>query len=114
VRQRGDGAFELRFGGRAEAVVADHVVLALPFTTLRRADLADAGFGAERLAAIRELGMGSDVKLIVQYDRRPRGFRVAGRTWSGGMDHTDPHFQTWESSAGELGSAHDLCGRSDR
>jgi Flavin containing amine oxidoreductase len=78
-------------------------VLALPFSTLRFVDLDDAGFGPERLAAIRGLGMGSDVKLLVQYDRRPSAFEVDGRTWSGGMDHTEPHFQTWESSAGEAG-----------
>jgi monoamine oxidase len=49
--------------------------------------------------------MGSDVKLLVQYDRRPATFEVDGRTWSGGMDHTDPNFQTWESSAGEPGAS---------
>jgi monoamine oxidase len=102
LRARSDGSYELRFGGAAP-VVADLVVLALPFSTLRFVDLDDAAFGPERLAAIRGLGMGSDVKLLVQYDRRPSAFEVDGRTWSGGMDHTDPHFQTWESSAGETG-----------
>jgi monoamine oxidase len=103
MRERADGAYELRFGGVAAPVVADVVVLAVPFSTLRFVDLDDAGFGAERLGAIRGLGMGSDVKLLVQYAQRPAAFEVEGRTWSGGMDHTDPHFQTWESSAAEPG-----------
>jgi monoamine oxidase len=103
LRRRLDGAYELRFTGLGSPVVADLVVLALPFSTLRFVDLDGAGFGAERLAAIRGLGMGSDVKLLVQYDRRPAAFEVGGRAWSGGMDHTEPHFQTWESSAAESG-----------
>jgi monoamine oxidase len=103
LRRRSDGSYELRFGGVAAPVIADLVVLALPFSTLRFVDLDGAGFDEERLAAIRAMGMGSDVKLLVQYDRRPSAFEVDGRTWSGGMEHTDPHFQTWESSAGEAG-----------
>jgi len=105
MRVRGDGAYELRFGGAASPVVADAVILALPFTTLRLVDLDDAGFGPERMAAIRGLGMGMDVKLFLQYDRRPAEFQVSGRVWSGGMEHTDPHFETWESSAAQPGTS---------
>jgi monoamine oxidase len=105
MRARGDGAVELRFGGVASPVVADLVILALPFTTLRLVDLDDAGFSDERIAAIRGMGMGMDVKLFLQYDRRPSTFEVAGRTWSGGMEHTDPHFETWESSAAQPGDS---------
>jgi monoamine oxidase len=105
MRARSDGSYELRFGGVASPVAADFVILALPFATLRLADLADAGFSAERTSAIMSLGMGMDVKLLVQYDRRPSTFRVDGRPWSGGMEHTDPHFETWESSAAQPGSS---------
>jgi monoamine oxidase len=63
------------------------------------------GFDAQRQAAIDELGMGNDVKLLLQYGRRPSEFQVAGRPWSGGMDHAGPHFQTWESSAGQSGTS---------
>ena len=45
MRVRGDGSYEIRFGGVASPVVADIVILALPFTTLRLVDLDDAGFG---------------------------------------------------------------------
>jgi monoamine oxidase len=105
MRVRGDGAFELRFGGTSAPVNADIVVLTLPFTTLRDVDLSEAGLGAERLAAIDGLGMGLDVKLFLQYDRRPSQFDVGDRAWSGGMNHTAPSFQTWESSAGQTGTA---------
>ncbi len=105
LRAHVDGSYELRFGGVADPVVADVLVLALPFTTLRFADLDDAGFDAQRMAAILGLGMGMDVKLFLQYDRRPAEFTVDGRPWSGGMEHTDPHFETWESSSGQPGSS---------
>jgi monoamine oxidase len=104
MRKRSDGSHELRFGGVPSPVIADFVVLALPFTTLRQVDLSAAGFGPERMYAIESMGMGADVKLLLQYDRRPSTFEVAGRTWSGGMEHTDPNFETWESSAAQSGT----------
>jgi monoamine oxidase len=59
------------------------------------------------MTAIRELGMGTDVKLLLQYTRRPQTFHVAGGggIWSGGMEHTSPNFETWESSTDEPGSS---------
>ena len=63
------------------------------------------GLSEERLAAIAGMGMGFDVKLLLQYDRRPDTFDVGERPWSGGMDHTQPPFQTWESSAAQPGAA---------
>lgn len=100
---RADGSYELRFGGVRAPVIADIVVLALPFSTLRLVDLTRAGLSPERLAAIEGLGMGMDAKLLLQYERRPSTFRVAGRTWGGGMEHTDPAFETWESSTDQPG-----------
>jgi monoamine oxidase len=105
TRVVGDGSYELRFTGVVAPVRADIVILALPFTTLRQTDLTGSGFDAERRAAIDELGMGNSVKLLLQYGRRPPQFQVADRLWSGGMDHTGPHFQTWESSAGQSGAS---------
>ena len=40
MAERSDGTFELVFGDVAAPVIADHVVLCLPFTTLRDVDLA--------------------------------------------------------------------------
>ncbi|HUL85698.1 MAG TPA: FAD-dependent oxidoreductase [Actinomycetota bacterium] len=101
MRARGDGAYQLTFAGIAQPVVADLVILALPFTTLRQVDLSSSGLSAARMASIRELAMGDDVKLLLQYDRRP----VTFDGWSGGMEHADPDFETWESSLGEHGTA---------
>lgn len=105
MRRTADGAYELRFGGDRSPVKADRVILTLPFTTLRRVDLTDAGFDTHRLAAIEELGMGMDVKLLLQYERRPAEFEVNSRPWSGGMEHSHPNFETWESSSGQPGTA---------
>jgi monoamine oxidase len=105
MSRRSDGSYGLRFGGASAPVAADFVILALPFATLRLVDLTGAGFSAERMWAIENMGMGADVKLLLQYDRRPSTFRVAGRAWSGGMEHTDPAFETWESSAAQPGTA---------
>src|SRR4029079_4267522 len=42
--------------------IADHVVLAIPFTMLRQVDLRQAGFPSRKLKCIRELGMGRNTK----------------------------------------------------
>src|SRR4029077_13121006 len=62
LRLRSDGTYELDFGGVAAPVVAAHVVLCLPFTTLRDVDLTGAGFDEKRMRAIDELGMGTNAK----------------------------------------------------
>jgi len=98
--RRGDGSYELTFDGGAP-FVADLVVLTLPMSTLRQVDLTRAGFGEHTLDAIGHLAMGYDVKLLLQYDVRPTEMG----NWSGGMDHTDPDFDTWESSAAQSGKA---------
>ena len=107
MARRSDGTYELRFSDSAKPVIADFVILATPWTTLRDVDLEAAGLSRYRLTAIESLGMGTDVKLLVQYTKRPWKFRVAGGggIWSGGMEHTDPNFETWESSTDEPGSS---------
>jgi monoamine oxidase len=94
IRRRSDGAIELRLGER-KPVVADRAILALPFTTLRRVDLSGDGFSEEKRAAIRELGMGTNAKVLLQFSQPfPMG------TWSGGLQRgDDPAFGTWESGA---------------
>lgn len=107
MAKRRGGGYELRFSGSSKPVIADFVILATPWTTLREIDLEGAGFGSYRMRAVSTLGMGTDVKLLVQYTKRPQSFKVAGDggIWSGGMEHTDPNFETWESSVDEPGSA---------
>ncbi len=103
MARRSDGSYELRFTDSSQPVVADFVVLTTPWTTLRAVDLTGAGFDPYRTTAIDELGMGTDVKLLLQYTKRPWMFTVDGTAWSGGMEHTDPNFETWESSTDEPG-----------
>lgn len=71
-----------RHEGSLSDVVADRVVLALPFSTLRGVDLSNAGFSALKLKAIHELGMGVNTKMHMQFDGKP--WRPAtGESYSG-------------------------------
>jgi monoamine oxidase len=105
--KRADGRYELRFGGSAPSrpVIADHVILTIPWTTLRDVDLEGAGLSSYRMTAIRELGMGTDVKLLLQYRRRPATFKVHGAPWSGTVNYANPNYQTWDSAPTEPGTA---------
>ena len=81
--------------------VAHRVIVAIPFTLLRVVDLKEAGFDARKRRAIDELGMGSNTKLQLQFDRRfwlPANgsgeFRLAGA------------FQTtWDVTRAQAGAA---------
>jgi monoamine oxidase len=104
VHRRANDSHELIVGGRS--VEAARVVLTLPFTTLRQVDLQTAGFSEPKLAAIRELGMGTNAKVLLQFSEPfPMG------RWSGGVLRGDhPSFGTWESGAtdGPAGRSHGL------
>jgi monoamine oxidase len=101
IRRRTDGPYELTFDGAPSPVIADMLILTLPFSTLRQVDLSGAGFGAQKMAAINGLAMGYDAKVLLQYDRRPDKMR----NWTGSLDTTRPDFETWDSSASEPGTA---------
>jgi monoamine oxidase len=103
LRRNGDGTATLSFqsGQRVVDVVADKVVLALPFTTLREVDLGAAGFSPRKLRAIRELGLGSNGKIHLQLNRRPwlaQGY--------GGVSYSPvDQFQCiWDESVGQPGT----------
>ena len=97
--ERSSGGYGMRFGGIAAEVVAERVVLAIPFTTLRRVDLSGAGLSARKRRCIDELGMGTNAKVLMQFDRRPRAYG----DWSGYMYSDDPFLGTWESTLGQPG-----------
>jgi monoamine oxidase len=81
--------------------VFDHVVLAVPFTLLRDVDLAQAGFRPRKLQAIRELGMGRNTKLQLQFDERAWIAQGgSGETRIEGSYHV-----SWEVSRGQPGAA---------
>lgn len=66
------GAFELWFRNASTPELADCVVLALPFTVLRRVTLdASLGLSAEKLNAIQTLGYGANAKTMIGFDGRP-------------------------------------------
>ena len=62
IRKRSDGTFELIFsiGGALRHVLADHVILTLPFSVLRHLDHHKAGFDDLKRTAIKELGYGTE------------------------------------------------------
>lgn len=102
LRRRTDGAVELRFAGMSSNVIADRVILALPFTALRHTDLSDSGLSSTKMRSIEELGMGTNAKLLLQVSSDHHSFGG----WSGGMDRVDdPKFTTWESSSTDGSSA---------
>ena len=93
--RRGDGDYALRFGGVPRPVVADRVVLCLPFTALRDVELSGAGLSRKRLESIQQLGMGTNAKNHVQLETRP----YAIGKWSGGMTMDQPFRQSsWDST----------------
>jgi monoamine oxidase len=95
--RRTGASIQLEIGGRCES--ADLVVLCLPFTALRRADLGGAGLSATKLRALRELGMGTNSKVLIQFRRH---FRHYDR-WDG--EYYDRRIDTWDSTLGERGRA---------
>jgi monoamine oxidase len=104
IRQTPAGAYALTFdqGGTTIPVTADRVVLALPFSIMRRSvDWSRAGFGPEKSRAIRELGMGTNSKLHVGF--RTRHWRALGCT---GDTYSDTGYQaSWEVSRAQPGTA---------
>jgi len=68
VRANADGSITLSFevSGRLLDVSADFVVLALPFSTLRDADLSASGLSPAKLEVIATMGMGSNAKIHLE------------------------------------------------
>jgi monoamine oxidase len=68
-------------GPAVSDVVADAVILALPFAVLRHLDTAGAGFSGVKRAAIERLGAGINRKLHLEFERRPWN-PATGETWT--------------------------------
>ncbi|MDR7456116.1 MAG: FAD-dependent oxidoreductase [Armatimonadota bacterium] len=100
VRSRGRGyalTFERRGAGVRE-VTADLVVLALPFTLLREVEIG-VELPAYKWKAIRELGYGTNAKLMLGLLERP--WRGRGHS---GTAYTDEAYQLcWDNSRGQPG-----------
>jgi len=104
IRQKTDGRYRLDFssGSGVKSVVADHVILALPFSVLRSAvDYSKAGFSPLKVMAIENLGMGASAKLHLQF--RSRFWNTLGNN---GDTFADTGYQnTWESSRAQAGKS---------
>lgn len=68
IRAEG-GRFHLSFEGHPD-FTAEHLVLALPFSTLRRVDLEGVPLSTKKRRAIREIGMATNAKVIVGWSPR--------------------------------------------
>ena len=86
-------------------VVCDHVILTLPFSTLRHVDYQQARFDALKQTAIRELGYGSVSKLFLEFDTP---YWYSEGPWprvNNGFFVTDLDIQVlWDGSLGQKGS----------
>ncbi len=89
-------------GSSTFTVTADHVVLAIPFTTLRtcRHERRSA-FSAVKRKCINELGYGQNAKLMCGFSSKP--WRAQG---SEGLTFTDlPYQSSWETSRLQPGNS---------
>jgi monoamine oxidase len=102
ITQAADGSLrcDVRSAGRSESLSATHVVVAIPFTMLRDVRI-DVEMPAEKRKAIRELGYGTNAKLMVGFSER--FWREAG---ANGSVLTDLPMQlAWETSRAQAGRA---------
>jgi monoamine oxidase len=95
------GGYELTFDvdGEEKVVACERVVFALPFSTLRDVDIDELGLSEEKLTIIRELGYGTNAKIM-------GGF--SSRVWleseaSGSITANTDIQQTWDSTIGQEG-----------
>ena len=103
MRKRSDGSYLLTFTSSLQTIElpADYVLLAIPFTTLRHVDLSQAGFSPLKMTAIRELGMGTNTKLHLQFKDR-----FWYRLDYNGYTYSDTGYQqTWEVTRGQPGAS---------
>jgi len=94
--ERRGNTYVLTFGAGRE-VMAEHVILALPFSTLRNVDLR-VSLPKVKLRAIRELGYGTNSKLFFGF--KEPVWRSKHR--SSGSTYTDVGYQTsWDTTRGQ-------------
>jgi monoamine oxidase len=96
IKLNSDGTYTLTFmtGSGTRTTTVDHVVLALPFSILRTVNYSKAGFEPLKVTAIKELPMGTNSKLHVEF---------ADRFWyeahNNGNSYSDTGYQSaWEVS----------------
>jgi monoamine oxidase len=89
----------------AKQVVADQVILTLPFAVLRTLDISRAGFDSMKRKAISELGAARNAKLQLQFNSRYWN-RTGPWGISTGGSYADLGYQsTWDVSRAQGGQA---------
>jgi monoamine oxidase len=105
IARNEDRTFRLSFdsSGQPSTVIADRVILTLPFSVLRRLDYSAAGFNDRKTIAIQELGYGTNAKLHLQF--RTRLWNRSGPWGIGnGSSFADTGFQhTWDATRAQSG-----------
>lgn len=87
-------SYSLIFENKKE-VSADFVVLAIPFTVLRKIDLQIEGISEEKRNCIEELGYGQNNKLFLGFNSRP--WREGQSNYAGYLFHADIH-NGWDNA----------------
>jgi monoamine oxidase len=104
ISQNANNTYQLTFqnGATTKTVTADRVVLALPFSILRTSvDYSAAGFKPLKQTAIKELGMGTNSKLHVQFKSRYwESLGCNGATFA-----DTGHQNTWDVSRAQAGTS---------
>jgi monoamine oxidase len=105
IVRNSDGTFTLTFKSPAKLnVVADRVILAIPFSVLRHLDYNKAGFNAVKTTGIEQIGYGTNAKLHLQF--KSRLWNQSG-PWgiSNGSSFADTGYQnTWDVTRAQSGS----------
>lgn len=108
LRRTAAGRYSLTFARGSSSsceVVADYVVLALPFAVLRGIDISGAGFDDLKLEAIRELGRGRNAKTQLQFSQRIWNGRGSWPGVSNGASYSDTGYQSsWDVTRAQAGS----------
>ncbi len=103
IVRRATGEYALWFDGRSGPIVADQVVLALPFAVLRTLDYDRAGFNPLKKLAIENYGRGQNAKLHLQFDRRVWNRQGPWPGVSNGDVVSEAFQNTWDSTRGQRG-----------
>jgi monoamine oxidase len=108
IRTTPGGRYELTFerGSGTSTVIADFVVLAIPFAVLDELDFSGAGFDALKHQAIAEQGRGHNGKLHLQFSGRDW---LGAGPWPGvsnGSSYADTGYQAgWEATRAQRGDS---------
>lgn len=100
-----EGAFELTFEdaeGKSLQVQADHVVFALPFSTLRKVDLKGVTLSPLKRQIINELGYGTNAKVMGAFTER---VWLTKHDATGSATSDEPFQQCWDTAPGQDGKS---------